>query len=47
MEDVMRLMGGGVSVKPEEDEEPAMEAWSAPSGQTGDGRTALNAKLGY
>jgi protein phosphatase 2C family protein 2/3 len=47
--DVQRLMDGGTRATKcaEEDEEPAMEAWSAPSGQTGDGRTALNAKLGF
>ena len=29
---------------PEAEEEAA---WAPPTGQTGDGRTALNAKLGY
>ena len=55
--DLQRLLGGGrfgseAVDEREEDEDDVTDltggpGWSAPQGQTGDGRTSLNAKFGY
>jgi hypothetical protein len=55
--DLQRLLGGGrfgsEAVDEREDDEDDVTdltggpGWSAPQGQTGDGRTSLNAKFGY
>ena len=46
----MRLLGdlrGPPAGEEDEDEELTAAEWAPPAGQSGDGRTVLNAKLGY